>query len=105
MAENEDGTEKTEDASTKKLQEAREKGNVPRSRDLSSAVLLVVAAVAMYMVGMLIVEDLMRLYAFNFAIAREDLFDIALMIAQRNRYRFLLNPLHTVDQQKNEIHR
>jgi len=80
MAENEDGTEKTEDASTKKLQEAREKGNVPRSRDLSSAVLLVVAAVAMYMVGMLIVEDLMRLYAFNFAIAREDLFDIALMI-------------------------
>ncbi|MBJ7549254.1 flagellar biosynthesis protein FlhB [Marinomonas ostreistagni] len=80
MAENEDGTEKTEDASAKKLQEARDKGNIARSRDLSSAALLVVSALSMYMVGMLIVDDLMNLYAFNFSIAREDLFDVAMMI-------------------------
>ncbi len=80
MAENEDGTEKTEDASSKKLQDAREKGNVARSRDLSSAALLVVSALSMYMVGMLIVDDLMRLYTFNFSLAREDLFDVAMMI-------------------------
>lgn len=80
MAENEDGTEKTEDASAKKLEQAREKGNVARSKDLSSAVLLVVAAFSMYMIGMLIVDDLTRLYAFNFSLAREDLFDKAMMI-------------------------
>ncbi|WP_067099736.1 flagellar biosynthesis protein FlhB [Marinomonas atlantica] len=80
MAENENGTEKTEDASAKKLEQAREKGNVARSKDLSSAVLLVVAAFSMYMVGMLIVDDLTRLYAFNFSLAREDLFDKAMMI-------------------------
>lgn len=80
MAENEDGTEKTEDASAKKLEQAREKGNVARSKDLSSAVLLVVAAFSMYMIGMLIVVDLTRLYAFNFSLAREDLFDKAMMI-------------------------
>lgn len=80
MAENEDGTEKTEDASAKKLQDAREKGNVARSRDLSSAALLVVSAVAMYMIGMLIVDDLISLYTFNFSLARDDLFDVAMMV-------------------------
>lgn len=80
MAENEDGTEKTEDASSKKLQDARDKGNIPRSKDLSSALLLIVAGTAMYMVGMLIVDDLTRLFSFNFSIEREDVFDIARMI-------------------------
>lgn len=80
MAENEDGTEKTEDATQKKLSEARKEGNVPRSRDLSSAALLIVAAMSIYMVGTLIVADLTGLFAFNFRLAREDLFDTALMI-------------------------
>ena len=41
MAENEDGSEKSESASSKKLQDARDKGNFPRSKDLSSALLLI----------------------------------------------------------------
>ncbi|WP_337245286.1 flagellar biosynthesis protein FlhB [Luteimonas sp. gir] len=36
MAENEDGQEKTEQPSEKRLRDAREKGNVPRSRELST---------------------------------------------------------------------
>lgn len=80
MAENEDGTEKTEDATSKRIEQARKDGNVPRSRDLSSAALLIVAALSIYMVGMLIVADLRGLFAFNFRLAREDLFDKALMI-------------------------
>ena len=36
MAENEDGQEKTEEPSQKRLQDAREKGNVPRSRELAT---------------------------------------------------------------------
>lgn len=37
MAENEDGTEKTEQPTEKRLREAREKGNIPRSRELATA--------------------------------------------------------------------
>lgn len=37
MAENENGQEKTEEPSLKRLQDAREKGNVPRSRELATA--------------------------------------------------------------------
>src|SRR5690606_16382031 len=37
MAENENGQEKTEQPSEKRLREARDKGNVPRSRELSTA--------------------------------------------------------------------
>lgn len=80
MAENEDGTEKTEDASAKKLSQAREKGNIARSRDLSSAALLIVAAISLYGIGALMVSDLTRLFQFNFDIAREDMFDVALMV-------------------------
>ncbi|NII09181.1 flagellar biosynthesis protein FlhB [Oleiagrimonas sp. C23AA] len=47
MAENEDGQEKSEKASEKRLREAREKGDVPRSRDLSAAMVTLVGAATM----------------------------------------------------------
>ncbi|MBD5769838.1 flagellar biosynthesis protein FlhB [Marinomonas colpomeniae] len=80
MAENEDGSEKTEGASSKKLQDARNKGNLPRSKDLSSALLLIVAAATIYGTGTLLVRDLADLFDFNFSIERRDLFDLSRMI-------------------------
>ena len=80
MAENEDGSEKTEGASSKKLQDARNKGNLPRSKDLSSALLLIVAAATIYATGTLLVRDLATLFDFNFIIEREDVFDFSRMI-------------------------
>ncbi|GAB3480964.1 flagellar biosynthesis protein FlhB [Marinomonas epiphytica] len=80
MAENEDGSEKTESASSKKLQDARNKGNIPRSKDLSSALLLIVAAATLYGTGTLLVRDLSVLFNFNFLIEREDLFDLSRMV-------------------------
>ena len=80
MAENEDGSEKTESASSKKLQDARNKGNLPRSKDLSSALLLIVAAVTIYGTGTLLVRDLAVLFDFNFLVDRSDLFDLSRMI-------------------------
>ncbi|MEO9273540.1 flagellar biosynthesis protein FlhB [Marinomonas sp. 5E14-1] len=80
MAENEDGSEKTESASSKKLQDARDKGNLPRSKDLSSALLLIVAAVTIYGTGTLLARDLAALFDFNFLMAREDLFDLSRMV-------------------------
>ena len=51
MAENEDGTEKTEEPTGKRLEQAREKGQIPRSKDLNTFVMLVMAAVAFLTVG------------------------------------------------------
>ena len=48
MAENQDGAEKSEEATSKKKDDARKEGNVAKSMDLSSGVLLVAAVAAMY---------------------------------------------------------
>jgi flagellar biosynthesis protein FlhB len=80
MAENEDGSEKTESASSKKLQDARNKGNLPRSKDLSSALLLIVAAATIYGTGTLLVRDLAVLFDFNFLVERADVFDLSRMV-------------------------
>jgi len=47
MAENENGQERTESATGKKLSEAREKGQVPRSRELNTAALMLASAVGL----------------------------------------------------------
>ncbi len=50
MAEN-DGQERTEDATPRRRQQAREKGQVPRSRELASVAVLVIGAVALMWFG------------------------------------------------------
>ena len=47
----ETGQEKTEQATPKRLEEARKKGQVPRSAELSMAAVCISAAVAIYTLG------------------------------------------------------
>lgn len=56
MAENEDGTEKTEQPSEKRLRESREKGDSPRSRELATAAVFAAAAIAMLTLGGTVAE-------------------------------------------------
>ncbi|MFO7955085.1 flagellar biosynthesis protein FlhB [Thioalkalivibrio sp.] len=51
MAENESGQEKTEEPTPKRLREAKEKGQVPRSRELSTFLVLMAAGTFMLMFG------------------------------------------------------
>jgi flagellar biosynthetic protein FlhB len=51
MAENEDGQERTESATPKRLEEARRRGQVPRSRELNSAAVTLAAGGALYVMG------------------------------------------------------
>jgi flagellar biosynthetic protein FlhB len=60
----ESGQERTEQATPKRLQEARKKGQVPRSTELSTAAVCIAAAVAIYSLG--------RMTAGNFADLMRD---------------------------------
>ena len=51
MAENEDGQERTESATPKRLEEARRRGQIPRSRDLSTAAVMMTAGAGLYFLG------------------------------------------------------
>lgn len=73
--ENEDGQEKTEEPTAKRIQEAREKGDVPRSKDLNTMLLTLVAAAALLLLGPYVAEALLDIFHYNFMISREDLFD------------------------------
>ena len=51
MAQHEDGQERTESATPKRLEEARRRGHVPRSRELNAAAVTLAAGGALYMLG------------------------------------------------------
>lgn len=56
MAENADGQERSEEPSQKRLDEARRKGQIARSREFNSMLMLISAAVSLLLMG----DDLMR---------------------------------------------
>jgi len=59
VAENKDGQERTEDASQKRLNEARKKGQIPRSREFNTMTMLVAFAASLLFMG----DELMRNFA------------------------------------------
>lgn len=73
--ENEDGQEKTEEPTSKRIQDAREKGDIPRSKDLNTMLLTLVAAAALLVLGPIIVESLLKVFRYNFTITRGDILD------------------------------
>jgi len=79
MAED-DSQEKTEEASGRKIEKAREEGQVPRSRDLTTSVVLLLGSI-----GLLYFSDYMggkfvEMTRANFVISREAIFDPNAMI-------------------------
>ena len=67
MAEN-PAQEPTEQATPKRLREAREKGQVPRSRELNSMSLLMASAGGLLVLGSGMVKDLQELMRYGLAI-------------------------------------
>lgn len=51
MAENDSSQEKTEEATSRKLQQAKDKGQVARSKDLGTSAVLIAASVGLVMTG------------------------------------------------------
>lgn len=73
--ENEDGQEKTEEPTAKRLEEARKKGDIPRSKDLNTMLLTLVAAGSLLVFGPGVAEVLLEIFQYNFSISRGDIFD------------------------------
>ncbi|NAW59369.1 MULTISPECIES: flagellar biosynthesis protein FlhB [unclassified Vibrio] len=75
MAES-DGQERTEDATPRRLQQAREKGQVARSKELASVSVLVIGAVSLMWFGEALARALFTSMGRLFSLSREEIFDL-----------------------------
>lgn len=75
MAENGSDQEKTQPATPKKLQEAREKGDVPRSRELSTSLLMLGAVAMLFFAGQHLTASIGQIFTDQFSVSRANIFD------------------------------
>ena len=77
MAEEQTGQERTEEPTERRLQEARKKGQVPRSKELNTMLSLLLASISLLVFGGFISQNLMQISIEGFSIPRELAFDTA----------------------------
>jgi flagellar biosynthetic protein FlhB len=82
MAENDNGQERTEEATGKRKQEARDKGQIARSRELNTLLMLLLSGAGMFFLGDDLVRDLMQVLRDNLVIERADIFDVTAMTSK-----------------------
>lgn len=79
MAE-ENGQEKTEDATPRRLEKAREEGQVVRSKELNTTAILLAGAFGLMMFGKPLAEALESVLRYNFVLDRAAIFDESAML-------------------------
>ena len=77
MAEEQTGQERTEQPTERRLQEARKKGQVPRSKELNTMLSLLLASISLLVFGGYISQNLMQISVEGFSIPRDLAFDTA----------------------------
>ncbi len=80
MADNDNGQEKTEEATPRRLEKAREEGQVPRSKELTTTLVLLAGVGGLISLGGGIGDAILGLMRFNFSMSREVAFDSNLML-------------------------
>jgi flagellar biosynthetic protein FlhB len=75
MAESESGADKSEEPTSKRLEEARKKGQIARSRELNTLAVTLAGAIALLMFGAQMGDDLLDIMRSSFSMSREDLLD------------------------------
>lgn len=75
-----DGQEKTEAPTGRKLDEARNKGQIPRSKEMGTAVVLLTSLVGLFVISRPLGEALQAIFIRNFTLNRQDIFDPWTMI-------------------------
>ena len=80
MAEGDSSQEKTEEATPRKLDKARDEGQIPRSRDLTTSAILLAGTIGLAIFGEFIATRLAAILRYNFAFEREVVYDTNAMI-------------------------
>ncbi len=79
MAEEQTGQERTEQPTERRLQEARKKGQVPRSRELNTMLSLLFAAAGLWMLGETLVDELSQVATAGLSVNRDLAFNTELL--------------------------
>ncbi len=74
------GQERTEDPTPRRKQQAREKGQVARSRELNTMLMMLSSGVALLVLGPALVTNLSNLFRQHLHMSRADIFDPGAMI-------------------------
>ena len=77
-----DAQDRTEEPTAKKKSDARGKGQIPRSRELGTMMVLVGGAIGFLLYGHFIASALFRMFQEGFILEREDAFDMSRMLVK-----------------------
>lgn len=88
MAEEDPGQEKSEQPTARRLEKAREEGQVPRSKELNTTLVLVSGAVGLLMLGPTMSESIASIAKQGFDIERAAIFDTQQMALQLSAATF-----------------
>lgn len=66
MAENKEGQEKTESATPKRLDEAKEKGQVSKSTDITTSVMVLIGGMSLFVFGATIYTKMIKFFDYSF---------------------------------------
>ena len=80
MAEGDSSQEKTEEPTARRLEKAREEGQIPRSKELSTSLVLIVGALSIWVFSGFLFQAAQEAFQFNFVLDRADLFDTKKMV-------------------------
>ncbi|WP_370293049.1 flagellar biosynthesis protein FlhB [Thalassolituus sp.] len=84
MAEQDSSQEKTEEPTARRLEKAREEGQVPRSKELGTTLVLVAGALGLLMLGPMMSERVGKMARHSFSFERDAAFDIGMMSSYLN---------------------
>jgi flagellar biosynthetic protein FlhB len=73
MADQNNDQEKTEEPTPRKLEKAREEGNVSKSQELSSAVMLIISTLVIYFLGAWILENILGMFEHLFLMSAKPI--------------------------------
>ena len=81
MAEHDQSEEKTEEPTAKRIEKAREDGQIARSQELSVAAMMIGVASFMYLFGAGVVTNISNVFRTGFIFDRKDIFSVNLLPA------------------------
>ncbi|MBQ8707561.1 MAG: flagellar biosynthesis protein FlhB [Succinivibrionaceae bacterium] len=79
MAENSDGQEKTEEPTGKRVEDARKKGQVPRSREMGTFAVLMSGVIGLWVFSPFFSDAFMKIFRMGFVVERPMIYDPSYM--------------------------